>query len=184
MWRSENSLPLSVLAQDGSAVDASGAPGAPDQAMLCELAMVLSRKLPLYDEASLARLAVEVDLPQADLRALAFVMEFGSLSTGHLAQLIGISHGGTTAMIDRLESGGFLQRDRDENDRRVVVLRAVPGRCEALLEPELYVLGRLSSIARQVAAGDVVDTYDFLMRCAAFFKKDTAKWLDEGLPAR
>ncbi len=187
MWRPDSRPSLSVLAQDGHSVAAPGASGVSDradEALLRELVVVLSRKLPLYYEAALARLAIEVELPQTDIRALVFIMEFDALSTGHLAQLLGISHGGATAMIDRLEDAGFLQRERDENDRRVVILRAVPERCEALLEPELYVLGRLSHIARQVSAGDVVDTYDFLARCTAFFKKDTAKWLAEGPSAK
>jgi len=164
---------------DGRTVASSDA-----QETLRELAMLLSRRLPVYYEASLARLALEADIPQLDLRALVFIIEFGALTTGHLGQLMGISHGGVTAMVDRLEDAGYIFRDRDERDRRVVILRPVEDRCEALIEPELYMLGRLNEIARQAAAGEVVDTYELLARCVKVFRRDTARWLENKELAR
>jgi len=174
----KSSLPA-LTGEDGGAVDPDNA-----EETLRELAMLLSRRLPVYYEASLARLALEADLPQLDLRALVFIIEFGALTTGHLGQLMGISHGGVTAMVDRLEEGGYIFRDRDERDRRVVILRPVEDRCEALIEPELYMLGRLNEIARQAAAGEVVDAYELLTRCVKVFRRDTAQWLENKELAR
>ncbi|WP_158550763.1 MarR family transcriptional regulator [Geodermatophilus sp. TF02-6] len=50
-----------------------------------------------------------------------------ALTAGRLAELTGLSTSATTAMLDRLERRGFLERRRDPDDRRKVVV-AVTGR--------------------------------------------------------
>lgn len=142
-----------------------------------ELAMLISRRLSVYAEARLSCLAEDAGLSSLDLRALAFVIEFGSLSTGHLGQLMGLSHGGVTALINRLETAGYIQRDRNQHDRRVVTLRPVAERCEPLMHPEQYVVDRIAEIAQRSGNSDLAGTFDFLMRCMKLLRRDTLQWL-------
>jgi DNA-binding MarR family transcriptional regulator len=49
----------------------------------------------------------------------------GSATPGQLAQLTGLTTGGVTVVLDRLEKGGFIRRERNPGDRRSLVVRPV-----------------------------------------------------------
>lgn len=46
----------------------------------------------------------------------------GSLTPGELARLSGLGTGTVTGVIDRLEEGGYVHRQRDSRDRRKVLV--------------------------------------------------------------
>ena len=48
------------------------------------------------------------------------------LTAGQLAELTGLTTGAVTGVLDRLESAGFVRRERDVGDRRRVIVRLVP----------------------------------------------------------
>jgi DNA-binding MarR family transcriptional regulator len=48
------------------------------------------------------------------------------LTAGQLAELRGLTTGAVTGVLDRLESAGFVRRERDAVDRRRVIVRLVP----------------------------------------------------------
>jgi DNA-binding MarR family transcriptional regulator len=48
------------------------------------------------------------------------------LTAGQLAELTGLTTGAVTGVLDRLESAGFVRRERDAGDRRRVIVRLVP----------------------------------------------------------
>ncbi len=149
----------------------------PADHMLDEMAMVISRRLSVYTEAHLSCLADEAGLSQQDLRALAFIIEFEPLSTGHLGQLMGLSHGGVTSQINRLESAGFILRSRCDNDRRVVVLRPVAERCDALMRPDQDLVENIAELAHRSSASELMGMADFLTRCVKVLRQDTLQWL-------
>jgi DNA-binding MarR family transcriptional regulator len=59
-----------------------------------------------------------------DSRFLTLLDVYGPLTPGRLAQLTGLTTGSVTGVIDRLERGGFVSRERDDADRRKV--RVIP----------------------------------------------------------
>lgn len=68
------------------------------------------------DEAAAARL----ELSRMDFRCLDILSRGGRMTPGQLSQETGLSTGATTALLDRLEKRGFIQRRRDLKDRRRV----------------------------------------------------------------
>ncbi len=63
-----------------------------------------------------------------DMQCLGLLTLEGSMTPSQIAQTMGISKGGAvTAMIDRLERGGYLRRARDPHDRRKVLVELVVG---------------------------------------------------------
>ncbi|GAA2867168.1 MarR family transcriptional regulator [Pseudonocardia halophobica] len=66
-------------------------------------------------------------LHTTDLHALIAVLNADRvgepLTAGRLGAHLGLSSGATTALVDRLERHDYVRRDRDERDRRRVVLR-------------------------------------------------------------
>ena len=86
----------------------------------------------------LRRLTVEVDavgsrfadlhgLGRTDVRALVAIMDAArggqALTAGALGSAVELSSASVTALLDRLEKAGHVQRVRDEGDRRRVVLQ-------------------------------------------------------------
>lgn len=54
----------------------------------------------------------------------------GSTTPGKLAEGTGLTTGGVTVMLDRLEKAGFIRRERNPNDRRSVLVRVNPRRLQ------------------------------------------------------
>ncbi|MDH6245548.1 MarR family transcriptional regulator [Mycobacterium sp. OTB74] len=73
-------------------------------------------------------IADTVGLPTTDLRCLNILRQDGPTTPGKLAAATGLTTGAITRMIDRLLAAGFVQRAHDEQDRRRVLITAVPER--------------------------------------------------------
>ena len=69
--------------------------------------------------------ARSVGLNSSDLQTVGLLMSEGPASPGELAVRIGMTQGGAiTGLIDRLEKAGYVSRQRDEHDRRRVLVVA------------------------------------------------------------
>ncbi len=60
----------------------------------------------------------------------------GALKAGDLAQQLAIKAPATTALLDALETDGYISRERSAEDRRVTVVRATDKGLAALHEAE------------------------------------------------
>ncbi|MDQ6674290.1 MAG: MarR family transcriptional regulator [Chloroflexota bacterium] len=65
-----------------------------------------------------------VDLKDVDLDCLDLIASDGPLSPSVLARRAGLHPATITGILDRLERGGWVARERDPSDRRAVVVRA------------------------------------------------------------
>ncbi len=127
-------------------------------------------------QASLRALSTEIDrldgvaaeqfgLNRTDLRALDLIRRSGILAPTALAGALGFTTGGITAVIDRLERAGYVQRTPDPQDRRRLVLEPTT----SVMNRESQIYGRL--IAETMALfGSYSDSElalitDFLVRC-------------------
>ena len=64
-------------------------------------------------------------LNSTDLQTVSLLMSQGPATPGELAERTGLSAGGAiTAVIDRLEKAGYVRRQRDQADRRRVIVTA------------------------------------------------------------
>jgi DNA-binding MarR family transcriptional regulator len=75
----------------------------------------------LYSQAVAGRLGMN----STDLECLDHILR-GPVTAGRLAGLTGLTTGAITGVIDRLERFGLARRERDPNDRRKTVVRALP----------------------------------------------------------
>ncbi len=64
----------------------------------------------------------QVDLRDVDLDCLDYLAQHGPTTPSALARQAGVHPATMTGVIDRLEKGGWIQRQRDETDRRAVVV--------------------------------------------------------------
>jgi DNA-binding MarR family transcriptional regulator len=82
-----------------------------------------------------------------DLECLDLLGLGGPTTPGKLAAHTGLTTGATTAVIDRLERAGFARRLRSTEDRRSVLVEALPERLrqvEALYQPLAAAVARLN----------------------------------------
>ncbi|WP_433221824.1 MarR family winged helix-turn-helix transcriptional regulator [Microtetraspora malaysiensis] len=96
-------------------------------------------------------IAAHFGLGPTDLKCLNLARHEEELTAGRLAELTGLSTSAVTALLDRLERGGFIERHRDTADRRKVLVRST-GRHEAALGD---VFGRVAA-----AFASVAEAYD------------------------
>jgi DNA-binding MarR family transcriptional regulator len=79
----------------------------------------LSNQLSLLNH----RVGAQVELKDIDLDCLELLNRHGPLSPSALARHAGLHPATMTGILDRLERGGWIARNRDPDDRRAVVIR-------------------------------------------------------------
>lgn len=89
----------------------------------------MSAQSVLFSQAVAARLGIN----STDLECLDIIALQGPLSAGQLAAATGLTTGAITGVVDRLERAGFARREADPDDRRRVLIRALPAVEERIL---------------------------------------------------
>jgi DNA-binding MarR family transcriptional regulator len=77
----------------------------------------------LLGQMSAERIGINV----TDLNCLNIVALTGPMTAGELARATGLTTASITGVLDRLEEGGFVRRERDPKDRRRVIVNLKPG---------------------------------------------------------
>jgi len=152
--------------------------GVTTSAAIENIATMLGQQIAVYTIKYQAAAAVKLNIPLGDVKALDLVMTFDAMATGHLAQLLGISAGGATALINRLEMANLVVRDRHPLDRRVIVIRPVMDRCKVLLAEREAMARELNALARHHDAGEMESIHTFLSDFTRTMKRETLVWLD------
>lgn len=84
----------------------------------------------------LGQLAAErIGVNATDLNCLNLVALAGPITAGELARQTGLTTASITGVLDRLEEGGFVRRERDPKDRRRVNVKLNPGPALAEIGP-------------------------------------------------
>ena len=74
------------------------------------------------------QVGAHLDLRDVDLDCLDLINRHGPLSPSSVARRAGLHAATMTGILDRLERGGWITRERDPVDRRAVVVRALRAR--------------------------------------------------------
>jgi DNA-binding MarR family transcriptional regulator len=135
----------------------------------------LSIQLALLNRQVVAHL----DFNDGDLPCLDLIARYGPLSPSSLAHRAGIHPATVTGILDRLERGGWIVRERDPSDRRAVVLRARRER-----NPELMRLySGMNSSMNEICAGygdaELEVLADFLRRTVDAGRSATDKLAED-----
>lgn len=111
------------------------------------------------------RVGTRVEIKDLDFDCLDIITRHGPLSPTALAHRTGVPLATMTGILDRLERGGWVLRDRVAGDRRSVQVRGVPGRQRDILR--LY--GGMNSSLDEILGGysgeQIEVVTDFLRRC-------------------
>ncbi len=126
-------------------------------------------------EAVNEAIAREAGIGASDLACLHEVIVDGPLPAGELARRLRLTTGAITHMIDRLTEVRLARRVRDEDDRRRVLIEAVPEAREQMLDR----YGRLDAQTRATIARFDEGEREVIARFIENSLRDTRALLDE-----
>lgn len=112
------------------------------------------------------RIGGHLDLKGTDLQCLDLIDRYGPLSPSTLARRAGLHPATMTGIIDRLERGGWVARDRGTSDRRAVLIRALRDRNSELLHLYSGMNTSMDQICAEYGDAELQLLADFLRRTA------------------
>jgi DNA-binding MarR family transcriptional regulator len=112
------------------------------------------------------QVGTQVDLKDVDLDCLDLISRHGPLSPSALARRAGLHPATMTGILDRLERGGWVARERDPSDRRAVAVRALRGRNAELLRLYSGMNASMDQLCAGYGEAELQLLADFLQRTA------------------
>jgi DNA-binding MarR family transcriptional regulator len=110
-----------------------------------------------------------------DMECLGLIFLKGLVTPSEVSRYTGLSSGATTALLDRLERSGLIERRRNPNDRRsshIVLVEATAKRIaplfDSLREAQDQIMARYSEVELEIIA-------DFFTRSVAMWDEERRK---------
>jgi DNA-binding MarR family transcriptional regulator len=122
-----------------------------------------------------ATVATRLGLHPTDYKALGILERLGAMSAGDLARQSGLATASVTNLIDRLEEKGFVQRVRDDKDRRRVVVEPVRDRIGGGRELFASTIESLAQLFKRYSDRELAVIADFLDRNGDRLRAETRK---------
>ena len=117
-------------------------------------------------------MAIRFGLSESDIEALEVLIDTGSTTAGTLSDLMGLTTGAVTRVIDRLEQAGYVRRVPDPADRRRVIVEVVPDKVAGVQAT----LGRVGEASTDeighYSEAELAVINDFLTRMAAITREE------------
>lgn len=82
--------------------------------------------------------ASRIGLSATEFEAMDIITRYQPMTAGKLAEYCGVTTGAITGLVDRLERAGFVERERDSEDRRRVYIKPIENRERNQKVRELY----------------------------------------------
>jgi len=111
------------------------------------------------------RVGSQLDLKDVDLDCLDVLDAHGPLGPSELARRAGLHPATMTGILDRLERGGWIARERDPSDRRAILVRAVRDRYPQLLSLYSVLSRSMNKLLADYADAELELIADFMRRC-------------------
>jgi DNA-binding MarR family transcriptional regulator len=112
-------------------------------------------------------IAGRLGLSPTDLETLEQLEAYGPVTAGRLAELTGLTTGAITGLVDRLEEGGFVRRERDPDDRRRVIVHLVPERARRIGKMFEPVSRAMAELHARYSDAELALFLDYLTRANA-----------------
>jgi DNA-binding MarR family transcriptional regulator len=124
-------------------------------------------------------LAAQLGIGPTDLECLTLLQGLGPSAAGQLAEVLGLTTGAVTGVVDRLAAAGFVVRESDPADRRRVIVRTVPERMTELDHGYAPLLVSAERSFATYSEDDLRLLLDFQRRGAELMQQQTARLKSE-----
>src|SRR5437763_7949329 len=108
------------------------------------------------------RVGARLDLKDIDLDCLDLIARHGPLSPTALARRAALHPATVTGILDRLERGGWVARQRDPSDRRSVIVRMLRDRSAELIRLYAGMNSSMTEICASYKEAELAAIADFL----------------------
>src|SRR5215470_15492315 len=124
--------------------------------------------------------AARIEMTDTDMQVIDILESTGEATAGQLANLMGLTTGTFTAILNRLEKAGLVRRERDPNDgRRVIVKLATGSDGKQEVNPLFSSLGKAwEEVAAQYDDEQKSFLLEFLQRTNTLAREEIARLRD------
>ncbi|HEV8696408.1 MAG TPA: MarR family transcriptional regulator [Candidatus Limnocylindrales bacterium] len=122
--------------------------------------------------------AIRFGLTESDVEALEVLIDAGAATAGRLSELMGLTTGAVTRVIDRLEQAGYVRRVPDPADRRRVIVEVVPEKVAAVKATMSRVLDASAPEIGRYTEAELAVINDFLTRMATITRDEATALRD------
>lgn len=116
------------------------------------------------------QIADQVGLNVTDQQTLNLLELDGPTTPGQLARRTGLTTGGVTVVLDRLEAAGYVARRPNPEDRRSVIVRVVPARLKPLQKHYRRITKQLDALFASYDRNELEIVLDFFTKSGAVKK--------------
>jgi DNA-binding MarR family transcriptional regulator len=113
------------------------------------------------------RVGSRIEVRDGDFDCLDVITRHGPLSPSALARRIGVPLATMTGILDRLEAGAWIIRERHDSDRRAVLIRSAPDKQGEIFAQFGGMNSALDAILNSYTDEQLDVINDFLARCSA-----------------
>ncbi len=125
------------------------------------------RRFGLENDRLDAMVARRLGAPLVEFKAMDHLQEAGALTPGQLADRLALTSGAVTALVDRLERLGWVERTPHPSDRRSLIVSKAAGSESAAVKLYGPVARALSAAAGRMSAAERDAAVRFLEDAAA-----------------
>ena len=122
--------------------------------------------------------AIRFGLSESDVDALELLIDTGAASAGRLSEVMGLTTGAVTRVIDRLEQAGYVRRVPDPADRRRVIVEIVPEKISAVQQTMDRVGDKGAEEIAHYSDEELAVINDFLTRMADITRQEATALRD------
>jgi len=113
------------------------------------------------------KVADRVGLHLTDMQCVNLLDLLGPVTPGRLAECTGLTTGGVTVMLDRLEKAGMVKREPNPNDRRSVLVRVNPKKLRKINKLYRKISEQLEAFLSETPEEELRSVADFFSRMNA-----------------
>ena len=135
-----------------------------DPAMIDAVAQNMFHVMPLIKKRLLHMDMVQKEhgTPLSHVQVLAMLQDAGTMSISEISRRLGIAKPNITPLVDRLYEAGYVDRQHDENDRRVVNIVLLPAGTEKLAAIRATIARQIQVQAEDLSVSEFRELSDSL----------------------
>jgi DNA-binding MarR family transcriptional regulator len=119
--------------------------------------------------------ADHLGLNVTDLKCLDLARSEAGLTPGRLAEVTGLTTAAVTSILDRLERGGFVRRERNPKDRRKILVVPLAERVEEVARLFAPLDQAMTQLLAQYSTGELTFLNAFALRVGQILQQETAR---------